>query len=153
MQPELSVGAVAAGGLIVLDDGMIARLGISVEDLGALIELEREELARKERLYRGGRGPLELEGQTVILVDDGLATGYTMLVAVRAVRGLKAACVVVAAPIAPPDTVDMLRREADEVVCVHVARRLVAVGRFYEDFSQTTDDEVCRALAGKNMPA
>jgi putative phosphoribosyl transferase len=115
--------------------------------LESAIAAEREELARREHLYRGDRLPLALEGLAVILVDDGLATGYTMLVAVRAVRRLLADRIVVAVPVAPQETLDRLKSEADEVVCVEVPRRLEAVGQFYEDFSQVSDEQVCAELA------
>jgi putative phosphoribosyl transferase len=146
-EPELAVGAVAPNGLVVLDEKTIARMKISRTSLESAIAAEREELARREHLYRGDRLPLALEGLTVILVDDGLATGYTMLVAVRAVRRLLADRIVVAVPVAPQETLDRLKSEADEVVCVEVPRRLEAVGQFYEDFSQVSDEQVCAELA------
>lgn len=146
-ESELAVGAVALNGLVVLDENMIARMHISRPSLESAIAAEREELVRRERLYRGGRLPLALEGLTVILIDDGLATGYTMLAAIRAVRQLQANRVVVAVPVAPQETLDRLRREADEVVCVDIPRRLEAVGQFYEDFSQVSDEQVCAELA------
>jgi putative phosphoribosyl transferase len=146
-EPELAVGAVAPNGLVVLDEKTIARMQISRTSLESAIAAEREELARREHLYRGDRLPLALEGLTVILVDDGLATGYTMLVAVRAVRRLLADRIVVAVPVAPQETLDRLKSEADEVVCVEVPRRLEAVGQFYEDFSQVSDEQVCAELA------
>lgn len=146
-EPELAVGAVAPNGLVVLDEKTIARMQISRPSLESAIAAEREELARREHLYRGDRLPLALEGLTVILVDDGLATGYTMLVAVRAVRRLLADRIVVAVPVAPQERLDRLKSEADEVVCVEVPRRLEAVGQFYEDFSQVSDEQVCAELA------
>jgi putative phosphoribosyl transferase len=146
-EPELAVGAVAPNGLVVLDEKTIARMKILRTSLESAIAAEREELARREHLYRGDRLPLALEGLTVILVDDGLATGYTMLVAVRAVRRLLADRIVVAVPVAPQETLDRLKSEADEVVCVEVPRRLEAVGQFYEDFSQVSDEQVCAELA------
>jgi putative phosphoribosyl transferase len=146
-EPELAVGAVAANGLVLLDEKAIARMHISRASLSSAISAEREELLRRELLYRGCRSPLALEGVTAILVDDGLATGYTMLAAVRAVRQLRAGRVVVAVPVAPQETLDRLKPEADEVVCVEVPRRLEAVGQFYEDFSQISDEQVCVELA------
>lgn len=146
-EPELAVGAVAPNGLVVLDEKTIARMQISRASLESAIAAEREELARRERLYRGGRLPLALEGLTAILVDDGLATGYTMLAAVRAVRQLQANRIVVAVPVAPQETLDRLKSEADEVVCVDIPRRLEAVGQFYADFSQISDEQVCAELA------
>lgn len=145
-EPELAVGAVAANGLVLLDEKTIERMHISRDSLESAITAEREELDRRERLYRGDRLPLALEGLTAILVDDGIATGYTMLAAVRAVRRLLASRVVVAVPVAPQETLDRLKPEADEVVCAEVPRRFEAVGQFYEDFSQISDEQVCAEL-------
>jgi len=145
-EPELAVGAVAADGFVVLDEEAIAAMQISRTALESVIAGEREELLRRERLYRGDRPPLALEGQTAILVDDGLATGYTMLAAIRAVRRQRAASVVVAVPVAPQETLDRLRAEADEVVCVDIPPRLVAVGQFYENFNQVSDQQVREEL-------
>lgn len=146
-QPELAVGAVAGGGVVVIDERTVAAMGIARATLDFAVAREREELARRERVYRGGRPPLKLAGWTVILVDDGLATGYTMLAAVRCARLYGPARVVVGVPVAPPETLERLEGEADEVRCVHVAKRLVAVGAFYDDFSQVSDEEVCAELA------
>lgn len=141
-EPELAVGAVAADGLVVLDEETIAAMYISRVALEAVITEQRKELRRRERLYRGDRPPLMLDEHTCILVDDGLATGYTMLAAARAVRKLNPAKVVVAVPVAPQETLDRLATEADEVVCALVPPRLAAVGQFYQDFRQISDDEV-----------
>ena len=146
-QPELAIGAVAAGGLVVLDDQAIASMRISRSALEAAIVREKEEVTRRELAYRGARPQLELFDQTVLLVDDGVATGYTMLTAVRAVRLLGPDRIVVAVPVASAEAVAMLRSVADEVFCALVPHRLFAVGQFYEDFRQTTDDEVVQALA------
>ncbi len=145
-QPEYAMGAIAVNGLVVLHQHAIASLRVSQSALDTVIAREHEELLRQERVYRDPRPPLILAGKTVILVDDGLATGYTMLAAIRAAREQHPARIVVAVPIAPPETLDLLRPEADEVVCVHIPRELFAIGQFYEDFSQTTDDEVRDAL-------
>jgi len=147
-QPELAIGAVAAGGLVVLDRGAIASMGISQDEMDAIVDREREELARRERLYRGARAPLALAGRTAILIDDGVATGYTMLAASRALRRHGPARIVVAVPVAPPETLERLRDEVDEVVSIHTEPRLVAVGQFYEDFGQVSDEEVIAALGG-----
>ena len=147
-QPELAIGAVASGGMLVLDQEAVAAMHISQAALDFRVALEREELLRRERLYRGERPPLELAGKTVILVDDGLATGYTMLAAMRAVRQQRPAAIVVAVPVAPPTTLHQLRAEVDEIFCVDRAERLSAVGQFYEDFSQTSDEQVREALSG-----
>jgi putative phosphoribosyl transferase len=145
-EPELAVGALAGDGVVVLDEKTIAAMQISRATLEAIIAAEREEILRRQRLYRDDRLPLRLDGLTAILVDDGLATGYTMLAAVRAVRRQHPARVVVAVPVAPQETLDRLHAEADEVVCVDTPRRLEAVGQFYEDFSQVSDEQVREEL-------
>jgi len=145
-QPELAIGAVAGGGVIVLNENAAASMRVSQERLDAAVAREREELLRRERLYRGKRPPLDLAGWTAILTDDGLATGYTMLAAVRAVRQQGPRQIVVAVPVAPPSTLSRLRSEADEVVCVHSTENMFAVGEFYQDFSQVSDEEVRAAM-------
>ncbi|WP_188552261.1 phosphoribosyltransferase [Edaphobacter dinghuensis] len=145
-EPELAIGAVAADGTIVLDERAIAAMRIPEGLLKATIDREQTELARRSHLYRGDQPALTLEGQTAILIDDGLATGYTMLAAVGAAHRLGASRIVVAIPVALQSTIDRLRREADAVVCVDVPRRLNAVGQFYEDFRQVNDQAVCAAL-------
>lgn len=145
-EPELAVGAVAADGLVVLDESAIGMMRISQTALEAIVAREREEFVRRERLYRGDQPPLALGGQIVILVDDGLATGYTMLAAVRSVRQQRPARVVVAVPVALRETLDWVGAEADEVVCVYTPRRLEAVGQFYEDFGQVSDEQVKEQL-------
>jgi len=145
-QPELAIGAVAGGGVIVLNENAAASMRVSQERLDAAVAREREELLRRERLYRGKRPPLDLAGWTAILTDDGLATGYTMLAAVRAVRQQEPLRIVVAVPVAPPSTLSRLRSEADKVVCVHSTENMFAVGEFYQDFSQVSDEEVRAAM-------
>jgi len=145
-QPEFAMGAIAANGFVVLHRDAIANLHIPQSTIEAVIAREHEEIVRQERVYRESRPPLVLVGKTAILVDDGLATGYTMLAAIRAVRELHPARIVVAVPIAPSETLALLRTEADEVVCVHTPRELFAIGQFYEDFAQTTDDQVREAM-------
>jgi len=147
MQPEYAVGAVASDGLVVLDEEAIAAMHISRADLDSIVAREQEELLRREREYRDGRPALALDGKVAILIDDGLATGYTMLVAVHAARRERAARVVVAVPVAPQETINRLRKEADEVVCAYVPPRLLAVGQFYENFGQVSDEEVRADLA------
>jgi putative phosphoribosyl transferase len=144
--PEYAMGAIAVNGLVVLHQYAIASLRISQSAIDAVIAREHEELLRQERVYRDPRPPLILAGKNVILVDDGLATGYTMLAAIRAVREQHPVRIVVAVPLGPAETLDLLRPEADEVVCVHIPRELFAIGQFYEDFSQTTDEQVHEAL-------
>ena len=145
-QPEFAMGAIAVNGLVVLHRAAIANLHVPQSTIDTVIAREHTELLRQEQAYRESRPPLILAGKIAILVDDGLATGYTMLAAIRAVREQHPARIVVAVPIAPTETVELLRPEADEVVCVHTPRELFAIGQFYEDFTQTTDDQVREAL-------
>jgi predicted phosphoribosyltransferase len=142
---ELAIGAVTAD-LVVLDDEIIGLLGVPQSYIDRAVEREQREAARRAELFRGDRPPLNVRGRTVILVDDGIATGSTMLAAVDAVRRLGAQRIVVATPVAPPDAVTRLRAQADEVVCVDTPADFPAVGVFYEDFGQTSDEEVCRLL-------
>jgi len=144
--PELAMGAIASGGVQVLNEDVLAWYRPSADTVDAVARIEMRELDRRERVYREGRPLVLVEGRTVILVDDGLATGSTMRAAVQAVRQLRAARVVVAAPVGAPDTCDVLRRLADDVVCVLTPDRFVAVGAWYRDFSETTDDEVRKLL-------
>jgi putative phosphoribosyl transferase len=145
-QPELGVGAIAEGGGQVLDDRTTRALGLTESSLRHTIEREQAELARRVRDYRGDRPLPPLKGRTVIVVDDGLATGVTMRAAVRAVRGTGAARVIVAAPVGAPSTVESLGAEADVVVCLHSPPAFAAVGQWYRDFDQTSDAEVIDLL-------
>lgn len=145
-QPELAMGAIASGGLRVLNDHVIGQLRIPPDVIEQVSAVERAELERRERTYRGARPPLDLSG-TVVLVDDGLATGATMRAAVQAVRTSAPTRIVVAVPVGPADTCAALAKEADEVVCLHTPALFTAVGGFYDDFHQTTDEEVRRLLA------
>ena len=144
---ELAMGAIASGGILVLDNRLVQALGISQEELERVINAERRELERREAAYRGGREPLELERKTVILVDDGLATGATMQAAAQAVRRLNPARIVVAVPVAAAETCDAFRGDVDDIVCAATPSPFLAVGLWYEDFSQTSDDEVRQLLA------
>jgi predicted phosphoribosyltransferase len=144
---ELAMGAVATGGVRVLNDEVVTSLRISEKQIDAATSQQREELKRRERLYRDGRPAPNVRGRTVILVDDGLATGATMRAAVQALRQQQPARTVVAVPTASPDTCQALRAEADEVVCAITPEPFLAVGRWYDVFTQTTDDEVRDLLA------
>src|SRR6266446_5601565 len=144
---ELAMGAVATGGLRVLNDQIVQDLRIPDYVIDRVAAEEGEELTRRERAYRGGRPPLDVHGRTVILVDDGLATGATMRAAVKALRQHRPAHIVVAVPTASPETCEELKTEVDEVVCAITPEPFHAVGYWYEDFTQTTDQEVRELLA------
>ncbi|MDT5013467.1 MAG: putative phosphoribosyl transferase [Mycobacterium sp.] len=144
---ELAIGALASGGLVVLNDDVVRSLRTSDEHLAAVIEKESAELARREQLYRAGRPPLAPGAKTVIVVDDGIATGASMLAAIRAIRAAAPTKIVVAVPVAPPSAYRQLAQAADEVVCVQVPSAFLAVGEYYRDFRQTSDDEVRKLLA------
>jgi predicted phosphoribosyltransferase len=144
---ELAMGAVASGGVRVLNDEIVRGLGISEDEIDAAVARELQELGRRERLYRGNRPTPNVAGRTVILVDDGLATGATMRAAVAALRQQHPARIVVAVPTASPDTCEALKAEADDVICAMTPEPFFAVGHWYEDFTQTTDNEVRELLA------
>jgi predicted phosphoribosyltransferase len=143
---EYAIGAIATGGVTSIDRVLVDALRLSGERLGALIARERSELERRERLYRGDRTPLRIKGRTVIVVDDGLATGATMHAAVVAIRTLDPARVIVATPVASRQAESTLRSVADAFVCAYLPAQLQSVGGWYEDFSQTTDEEVLTLL-------
>lgn len=145
-QPELAFGAIATGGIRILDVQIVESLGISRMEIERIATRERQELDRRERVYRGGRPPLNVEGMTVILVDDGIATGASTRAAINALRKLKPARIVLAAPIAPASTCARLRREVDDLICVDTPETFYAIGEFYEDFSQVSDDQVTNLL-------
>ena len=149
---ELAMGAVATGGVRVLNDEIVQRLRIPEYIIDAVAAREQQELARRERLYRGGRPPPDVRGRTMILVDDGLATGATMRAAIMALRQLQPARIIVAIPTASPETCEELKAEVDEVVCAITPEPFLAVGHWYEDFSQTTDEEVRDLLARRQHP-
>ena len=144
---ELAMGAVATGGVRVLNEQVVHALNIPDHVIDAVTAWEQQELARRERLYRGDRPPPDVRGRTVILVDDGLATGASMHAAIAALRRQQPAHIVVAVPIAAPETCDALRAEVDDVVCAITPEPFHAVGLWYDDFSQTTDEEVGDLLA------
>jgi predicted phosphoribosyltransferase len=139
---ELALGAIATGGIRLLNDNVVHHLRIPAEVIDRVEATEREELERRAREYRGNRPPPAVRGKTVILIDDGLATGASMRAALAALRRRRPARVVVAIPIASPKTCEEFRDEADEVVCARTPEPFRAVGFWYEDFSQTTDAEV-----------
>jgi putative phosphoribosyl transferase len=151
--PEFAVGALAEGGVHVLSDRTVHALGLSDGQLRALVARTEGELAERLRRYRGAREPAPLGGRTAILVDDGLATGRSALAAVQSLRSRGAARVVLAVPVAAPESAEELRRHADAVVCVEEPAELWAVGWWYEDFRPTTDEEVAALLAEYGAPA
>ena len=146
-QEELAMGAIATGGVRVVNRDVVDALHIAPDVLDRAAAEERRELERREQSYRGDRPEPSVAGRTVILVDDGLATGSTMRAAVAALRQQAPARIVVAVPVAAPSTCAELREEVEEVVCFATPEPFMSVGRFYDDFSQTTDDEVRDALA------
>ena len=143
---ELAMGALASGGVRILNDEVIRYAGITEAELERVTEAEQRELERRERLYQVGRNPLRMSGRTVILVDDGLATGATMRAALRAVRSRGAERVIVAVPVAPSEAVAQLKIEADDVICLETPEPFVAVGRWYQRFGQLSHADVVEAL-------
>ena len=150
---ELAMGAIASGGVRVLDDDLIRVARVSQSDLDRVTASEQAELTRRERQYRGNRPFPDVGGKTVILVDDGLATGSTMRAAVAALRQEGPARIVVAVPVAAPETCDAFGDIADEIICAETPEPFHAVGLWYEDFSQTTDDEVHDLLSRSRWEA
>jgi putative phosphoribosyl transferase len=146
-QPELAIGAVGPGGVLVVDAALARQLRVSTTAIEQVERRERAELERREAAFRGGRPPLDVAGRTVVLVDDGIATGATTRAAVEAARALDPARVIVAAPTASRAAVALLRTEADDVVVVDQPEPYLSVGWWYERFNQTTDDEVRELLA------
>jgi putative phosphoribosyl transferase len=149
-QPELAMGAMA-GPLRIVDEQLIAELGISDAEVERIAASEKAEIERRERLYRGGRPPPDLRGRHVILVDDGLATGHTMRVAARYVRSLGTATVMIAVPVAHADSVRRLRNEADDFLCLATPEPFVSVGKWYTEFAQVSDAEVVGHIAFRDI--
>src|SRR5215207_5776383 len=143
---ELAMGAIATGGVRVLNDDVVEYLRIPSGVIDSVAADELQELERRERAYRGNRPEPEVRGKTVILVDDGLATGSTMRAAAAALRQQDPARIVVAVPVSAPETCDEYRMGVDEIICAATPKRFYGVGRWYRDFSQTTDDEVRELL-------
>ena len=144
---EYAIGAIASGDIALVDAGAVAMFGLSRHDIDRIIEVERRELDRREQLYRRGRPFPDLTGKTVVLVDDGLATGATMRAAIEALRSRRPAAVIAAVPVASREACDMIAAAADECVCALTPVPFLGVGKWYADFSQTTDDEVLDLLA------
>ncbi len=145
--PELGFGAIGEGGVTLLNRDLIDEADVTPEEIRTVIVAEQESLRRRVERYRVGRAPIDLEGRTVILIDDGVATGYTVRAAIEVVRRRGAGKVVVAVPVAPPGIVDDLRKLADEVIVLETHEPFIAVGQFYVEFPQTSDEDVARLLS------
>ena len=145
-QPELAMGAIGEGGIRIIDEDRVERLGIRPDQIALVEHREREEIERQARLFRAGRQPADLSGRTAVIVDDGIATGATALAACPIARRLGAARVVVAVPVAPRDAPLTFEAAADEFTAVHTPRRFAAIGPFYADFRPTPDREVVDLL-------
>src|SRR5438132_9175850 len=146
---ELAMGAIASGGIRVLNEDVLYVLPDAQSIVEMVTAIEREELQRRERDYRGDRPAPEVRGRTVILVDDGLATGATMRAAAAALRQQGAAKIIVAVPVGAPTTCREIRDEVDDILCLHTPMSFMGVGQYYEDFSQTSDEEVRELLAAR----
>jgi putative phosphoribosyl transferase len=146
---ELAMGAIASGGVRVLNRDVLDYARVTQQQLDAVVAREERELARREAEYRGNRAPLDVRGRTVIIVDDGLATGSTMRAAVQALRAMEPKRVIVAVPVGAAQTCEDLREIVDEIVCLRTPEPFEAVGLWYDDFTQTTDAEV-HALLSRN---
>ena len=144
---ELAMGAIAIGGIRVMNDDLVRTLRIPQQEIDAVVRREQRELVRRQQRYRGARPEPEVAGRELVLVDDGLATGATMRAAVSALRSKNPAKIVVAIPVAPPDTVSLFESEADRIVCLATPEPFMGVGCWYREFSQTSDHEVRQLLA------
>ena len=141
-QPELAMGAIASGGVRIVNDEVLSALHVSPLQLAETAERETLELQRREQTYRGSRSPVDVKGKCVLLVDDGVATGYTMRAAVAALRQREPKKIIIAVPVAAQDTCEELKRHADAVICLMMPFDFAAVGQWYRHFDQTSDDEV-----------
>lgn len=145
-QPEYAIGAVAGDDITMINEQVVEQLRIPRSYIVDEAARQRKEIARRSQLYSTGRSPVSLAGKTAILVDDGIATGYTMIAAARVIRKMNPARLIIAVPVAPPDSIGMMRREADDVVVAATPEPFSAVGYWYHEFSQTTDEEVIDLL-------
>jgi predicted phosphoribosyltransferase len=145
---ELAMGAIASGGVRVLNEDVVSLYSVPATVIDDIARGEQAELASRERMYRAGRAPVELRDRIVLLIDDGLATGSTMKAAVQAVRSRRPSRIIVAVPVGSPDSCRELADIADEVICARIPERFSAVGQWYRDFAETTDEEVRDLLRG-----
>jgi predicted phosphoribosyltransferase len=146
-QEEYAMGAIGSGGVRVLQPGFPGLLGVTAQQIEEVAQREQAEIVRRERLFRGARAPVQLNGRTVLLVDDGIATGSTMLAAVEVARQRGAGKVVVAVPVAPPETAELIEAQVDQLVCLATPMLFRAVSQWYREFDQTSDEEVQDLLA------
>jgi putative phosphoribosyl transferase len=146
--PELALGAVTEDGTTILNDNLVTELEIPRSYIESEKEMQIKEIRRRMRTYKGEEPPVELQGKTVILVDDGIATGATMKAAISSIKKSKPSAIIVAAPVAPPSTVEELKRMVDDVVCPVVFEPFFAIGQFYEEFDQVSDEEVIKIIKG-----
>lgn len=146
MQPEFAIGAVAGSDVVIINEQAVLALSIPQSYIIEEAKRQRQEIIRREQAYNTGRKRISPESKTVILVDDGIATGYTMIASARVIRKMNPARLIIAVPVAPPDSIQMLSREADEVIVVDTPEPFHAVGAWYEVFNQTTDEEVIRLM-------
>ena len=144
---KLAIGAVGeTKGSLWLNEKLIKDLNVSADYIDSEVKIQKLEIKRRERIYRQGKESLDLKNKTVILVDDGLATGATMIAAIREIRNMDSKKIVAAVPVAPPETVERLKSEADAVVCLQMPALFFAVGQWYQDFQQYSDQEVIKLL-------
>jgi len=153
IQPELALGALTQEGVPLFDQKLLSMVGMTQAQLEPIVQAEKKEAQRRLELYRGDRSPLDLTDKIAILIDDGIATGSTMLATIISARALGAKKVVVAVPVCPPDSLKKIQKEADEVICLDVPDLFWGVGGFYDSFAQTEDDEVVTILKGLESPS
>ncbi len=147
--PEVAIGALTQDGTVILDEVTVRRLGLSNAQINQMVEDVSVEIQRRVEKYRSGKTGLELRGKTVIVVDDGIATGFTVQAALQSVKKSGADKLILAVPVAPADTVSIFREIVDSLVCLYIPEEFYAVGQFYNDFDQTSDEEVIKLLANR----
>lgn len=146
-QPELAMGAIAMGGVRVLNEDLVRQLGVSEAEIAEVEAREQQELQRRMHLYRNDTEIPDLHDKTILLIDDGVATGATIKAAIMAIQHFGCAKLIVAVPVAPPETIAELNQQVDQVICLHAPSMLMAIGNWYQDFSQTSSEEVQQLLA------